>query len=107
MQSENKIVQDLPAISLDDTPTPLEVIEAVDALQANGKQVNVKISRADYTKLMQMPHEARLKYAIKVMEEREQQAIAKPGIDRRLAEQRKRRRAASKRQRQQRRKSRG
>ncbi len=107
MPSENETAELPPSpIPMDDTPVPPEVAKTVSELQAEGKTVNVKISQAEYAKLMQMPHEDRLEYALKVMKERERSASAKMAINRRLAEQRKRRRDTTKRKRQQRRKGR-
>ncbi len=68
-------------VAMDDTPVPVEVAEKVEALQAEGKTVNVRISVDEYAKLMQMPHEARLAYAMRVMAEQDKRAAAKQRLD--------------------------
>lgn len=92
-------------LPLDDTPVPPEVQDQVDALQADGKRVNVKVSADEYAKLMQMPHAARLEFALRVLKRQEQRHAAKSTAERVKADGRKRKRASAKDRRRQRRKS--
>lgn len=97
---------ELPKLTMDDTPVPSEVTAKVEALRAEGKHVKATIPRADYLRLMTLPHAERLDYALKVMAEQEAALTQKAVNNRRIAEQRRLKRRASKRKRLQRRKQR-
>ena len=89
----------------DPTPTPPAVVEQVQALQAQGKRVVKKMARAEYNKMMSLPHEARLAYALKVMRLQEKRAIAKARVATELKVRKAKRSGVAKRKRTQRRKS--
>lgn len=92
----------LPKLSMDETPVPPAVLEQVEALKAEGKKVTAKIPHAEYVKLMALPHEERLAYALRVMARQD----AKAKTEARLLAKRKQRRATAKRNRKQGRKRR-
>lgn len=69
------------SVKLDDTSTPDHVLEAVEAMRAEGKMVSLKMSQADYNRLMCMPHEERLEFAKRVMADKERKAVAKVAGD--------------------------
>jgi len=100
MHQENELPPS--PIPLDDTPVPPAVAEQVEALQASGKRVNMRLSRTDYAKLMQMPHADRLAFALEIAAMRETRSAAKRITDRQAAVARRQR----KRKRQQRRQGR-
>ncbi len=82
MHSENETVtlgSKLPPlkVKLDDTPTPEIVAQAVEQLQNEGKKVSLKMSQADYNRLMCMPHEQRLAFAMQVLADKEQKLRVK------------------------------
>lgn len=89
----------------DPTPTPDAVVRQVQTLQGEGKQVVKKMARAEYNKLMSLPHEDRLAYALKVMRLQEKHTLAKARVTDELKARRTKRSGSAKRKRTQRRKS--
>ena len=70
-----------------------DVQQKVATLRAQGKQVTAKISADEYARVMAMPHEDRLAYAMKVMNQRAKVKLAQANRDKVLADQRRQRKA--------------
>lgn len=63
-------------VKLDDTPVPDNVAEAVAKMRGQGKKVTLKMSQADYNRLMCLPHEKRMAFAEMVVRDKERKAVA-------------------------------
>ena len=106
MRPESELTEELPALPVDDTPTPPHVLAKVEELRAQGKKVIAKIPYDEYLKLLQLPHEERLAYALKVLLQQEKSQRARVACEGELRKRRALRANAAKRARAQRRKKR-